>query len=141
MSIPGKTLMVCDLISIREKTVQRFNLTSLVIKPSGKIVIADSRKVNQKSGIERPQKDKLALHFAQNCKMEGQLYMSRTITNRVRELRIARGWTQAFLANEVGVSRQSINSIERGRYVPSLLLALTFAKVFESSADQIFTLS
>ena len=39
-----------------------------------------------------------------------------------------------------GVSRQSINSIERNRYVPSLELALTFAKVFGCSTDQIFTL-
>src|SRR6202021_1177626 len=121
MSIPGKTLMLCDLISIRQQTVQRFNLTSLVIKPSGKIVIADSRKVNQKSGIERPQKDKLALHFAQNCKMEGQLYMSRTITNRVRELRIARGGRQPSLAMGVGVSRQSNNSLDRGHSVQTLL--------------------
>ncbi len=40
----------------------------------------------------------------------------------------------------VGVSRQSINSIERDRYVPSLLLALTLARVFGCSTDQIFTL-
>ena len=40
----------------------------------------------------------------------------------------------------VGVSRQSINSIERDRYVPSLALALTFARVFECSTEQIFTL-
>jgi putative transcriptional regulator len=40
----------------------------------------------------------------------------------------------------VGVSRQSINSIERDRYVPSLLLPLTFARVFGRPTDQIFTL-
>jgi putative transcriptional regulator len=40
----------------------------------------------------------------------------------------------------VGVSRQSINSIERERYVPSLPLALTFARVFGCSTEQIFTL-
>jgi len=40
----------------------------------------------------------------------------------------------------VGVSRQSINSIERDRYVPSLLLALTLARVFGCPTDQIFTL-
>jgi putative transcriptional regulator len=62
------------------------------------------------------------------------------ILNRVKELRSARGWTQERLAQAVGVSRQSINSIERDRYVPSLLLALTFAKVFGCSTDQIFTL-
>jgi len=58
----------------------------------------------------------------------------------VKELRIARGWTQQELADAVGVSRQSINSIERERYVPSLPLALTFAKVFAITTDEIFTL-
>lgn len=58
----------------------------------------------------------------------------------MKELRIARGWTQQELADAVGVSRQSINSIERERYVPSLPLALTFAKVFGITTDEIFTL-
>ncbi len=66
--------------------------------------------------------------------------MSFRIHNRVKELRNARGWTQEQLADFVGVSRQSINSIERDRYVPSLLLALTFAKVFGCTTDEIFTL-
>lgn len=72
--------------------------------------------------------------------MESLLYMTSTIQNRVKELRIARGWTQEELAKAVGVSRQSINSIERERYVPSLLLALTFARVFGCSTDEIFAL-
>jgi putative transcriptional regulator len=63
------------------------------------------------------------------------------ILNRVKELRVGRGWTQAQLAAAVGVSRQSVNSIERERYLPSLPLALTFAKVFECSTDEIFTLN
>ncbi len=67
--------------------------------------------------------------------------MTPNILNRVKELRIARGWTQEQLANAVGVSRQSINSIERDRYVPSLPLALTFARVFGCSTDEIFTLN
>ncbi len=66
--------------------------------------------------------------------------MAPSIRNRVKELRTARGWTQEQLANAVGVSRQSINSIERDRYVPSLALALTFARVFGCSTDEIFTL-
>ena len=66
--------------------------------------------------------------------------MSKEIQNHVRELRKARGWTQQQLAAAVGVSRQSINSIERERYVPSLLLALIFAGVFECAMEQIFTL-
>jgi len=68
------------------------------------------------------------------------LSMSPEIRNRVKELRSARGWTQEQLAKAVGVSRQSINSIERDRYVPSLVLALTFARIFECPIDQIFTL-
>ena len=62
------------------------------------------------------------------------------VNNRVRELRVARGWTQQTLAEAVGVSRQSINSIECNRYVPSLPLALTFARVFGCATDEIFTL-
>jgi putative transcriptional regulator len=54
-------------------------------------------------------------------------------------LRTARGWTQEQLAKAV-VSRQSINSIEGDRYVPSLLLALTFARVFGCATEEIFTL-
>ena len=66
--------------------------------------------------------------------------MTPTIRNRVRELRTARGWTQQELADNVGVSRQSINSIERQRYEPSLALALTFARVFGYATDEIFKL-
>ena len=72
--------------------------------------------------------------------MESQLDMTPTITNRVKELRIAQGWTQEQLAHAAGVSRQSINSIERNRYVPSLELALTFARIFSCSTDHIFQL-
>lgn len=66
--------------------------------------------------------------------------MAPSIRNRVKELRQDRGWTQQDLAEVVGVSRQSINSIERERYVPSLELALTFARVFGCSTDDLFTL-
>lgn len=72
--------------------------------------------------------------------MASILYMSLTVRNRVRELRDARRWTQQELADAVGVSRQSINSIENGRYVPSLPLALTFARVFKLKTDDIFSL-
>ena len=66
--------------------------------------------------------------------------MSLSITNRVKELRTLRGLTQEQLAEAAGVSRQSINSIERNRYVPSLELALTFARIFSCPTDQIFQL-
>jgi putative transcriptional regulator len=66
--------------------------------------------------------------------------MTITIRNRVKELRDVHKWTQQQLADAVGVSRQSINSIERDRYVPSLELALLFSRVFDCPVDQIFTL-
>jgi putative transcriptional regulator len=72
--------------------------------------------------------------------LESRLYMPPIITNRVKELRILRNWTQEQLAEAAGVSRQSINSIERNRYVPSLELALTFARIFSCPTDQIFQL-
>ena len=71
--------------------------------------------------------------------VESMLVMG-TVRNKVRELRLDKGWTQQQLADAVGVSRQSINSIECDRYVPSLELALTFAKVFGRSTDSIFEL-
>ena len=63
-----------------------------------------------------------------------------TVRNRVKELRDEKGWTQQQLADHVSVSRQSINSIERNRYVPSLELALLFARVFGVPTDEIFKL-
>jgi putative transcriptional regulator len=69
--------------------------------------------------------------------LESQLYMTMSITNRVKELRTAQGWTQEQLAKP---PRQSINSIERNRYVPSLELALIFSRIFACSTDQIFQL-
>jgi putative transcriptional regulator len=72
--------------------------------------------------------------------LESKLYMSLVITNRVKELRTVRQWTQEQLADAAGVSRQSINSIERNRYVPSLELALIFARVFACPTDHIFQL-
>ena len=76
--------------------------------------------------------------------LESQLYMPHSITNRVtnrvKEFRTLRGWTQEQLAETTGVSRQSINSIERNRYVPSLELALLFARAFACATDQIFQL-
>jgi putative transcriptional regulator len=79
----------------------------------------------------------IALRYSE---LESGLYMTYSISNRVKELRCARGWTQEQLAQAAGVSRQSINSIERNRYVPSLELALLFARVFGCPTDQIFQL-
>jgi putative transcriptional regulator len=55
-------------------------------------------------------------------------------------LRAAQGWTQADLAGKVGVSRQTINSIETGRFEPSLTLALKLARLFETPVEAIFQL-
>jgi putative transcriptional regulator len=58
--------------------------------------------------------------------------------NSVRELRRARGLSQAELAAAARVSRQTINSIETGRYVPSLPLALALARFFARPVEEIF---
>jgi putative transcriptional regulator len=58
--------------------------------------------------------------------------------NRLRELRAARHWSQADLANALGVSRQTVNAIETERYDPSLPLALKSARLFGRPVEQIF---
>ena len=58
--------------------------------------------------------------------------------NRLRELRAERGWSQAFLAEKLEVSRQSVNAIETGRYDPSLPLAFRIARLFALSIEVIF---
>lgn len=60
------------------------------------------------------------------------------MTNRLRELRADRGWSQADLARRLGVSRQTVNAIETGRYDPSLPLAFRLAEVFDTSIEEIF---
>jgi len=60
------------------------------------------------------------------------------VKNRVGELRAARGMSQGELASALGVSRQTINSIENGRYLPSLPLALDIARSFGKSVEAIF---
>jgi putative transcriptional regulator len=58
--------------------------------------------------------------------------------NRLRVLRAGREWSQAELAERVGVSRQTINAIETGKYDPSLPLAFSLARVFGSTIEAIF---
>ncbi|TYT26508.1 helix-turn-helix transcriptional regulator [Luteimonas viscosa] len=58
--------------------------------------------------------------------------------SRVRELREARGWSQAQLAERLEVSRQTVNAIETGKYDPSLPLAFRIAAVFDASIESIF---
>jgi putative transcriptional regulator len=66
--------------------------------------------------------------------------MGTKILNSVKEYRQQVGWTQQELADAAGVSRQSIISIERGRYVPSLPLALRLARIFGCATDELFRL-
>ena len=60
------------------------------------------------------------------------------MNNRVRELREARRLTQAALADLLGVSRQSVNAIETGKYDPSLPIAFALARVFDTRIEQLF---
>lgn len=58
--------------------------------------------------------------------------------NRLRVLRAERKWSQATLADHLGVSRQSVNAIETGKYDPSLPLAFALARLFECAIEDIF---
>ena len=58
--------------------------------------------------------------------------------NQVRQLRNGRGLSQGELASAMSVSRQTINSIEQERYLPSLPLALALARFFETTVDAMF---
>jgi len=60
------------------------------------------------------------------------------LKNRLRDLRAERGWSQADLAQELGVSRQSVNAIETGRFDPSLPLAFKLARLFGEPIEKIF---
>jgi putative transcriptional regulator len=60
------------------------------------------------------------------------------VKNRVRELRTKRGLSQGELAAAVDVSRQTINSIEKERYTPSLPLALSLARFFTTTVEEMF---
>jgi putative transcriptional regulator len=67
--------------------------------------------------------------------------MGEEVSNWIKDYRIKLNLTQDELAQAVGVSRQSIISIERGRYTPSLYLALRFAQYFSCSLDELFELN
>jgi len=59
--------------------------------------------------------------------------------NRLRVLRAARRWSQADLAERLGVSRQTVNAIETGKYDPSLPLAFSIARLFELRIEDVFS--
>jgi putative transcriptional regulator len=61
------------------------------------------------------------------------------VKNRLKVLRAERDWTQQDLAERLGVARQTINAIEKGKYDPALPTAFRLARLFECSIEDIFT--
>ena len=66
--------------------------------------------------------------------------MAEGLSNRLRDLRTERDLTQAALAQKVGVSRKTINTVENGVFVPSVLLALRLARALGCPVEAIFSL-
>lgn len=66
--------------------------------------------------------------------------MSEYIANKVQKMRTTRGVTQEECAEQVGVSRQTVIAIERGRYTPSVHLALRLAHYFQVSVEELFSI-
>ncbi len=67
--------------------------------------------------------------------------MEETIQNRVYELRTLAGLTQEEFAQKIGVTRQTVISIEKGNYTPSVLLALKIATLFKERVEDIFSIT
>ncbi len=67
--------------------------------------------------------------------------MAEYISNTVYTLRTTKGLTQEELAEKVGITRQTVISIEKGKYTPSVLLALKIAGVFKVAVEDIFRIS
>jgi putative transcriptional regulator len=64
--------------------------------------------------------------------------LAEVLANRLREMRDARGWTQAELAARVGVSRKTVNTVENRVFTPSTLLALKLAEALGVTVEQLF---
>ncbi len=60
------------------------------------------------------------------------------MNNRLRELREQMGWSQAALAEQLEVSRQTVNALETGKYDPSLPLAFRIARLFDEAIETVF---
>ena len=60
------------------------------------------------------------------------------MNNCIKALRTERAWSQAELAGRLGVSRQTVNAIERGKYDPSLPLAFKLARIFGATIEELF---
>jgi putative transcriptional regulator len=63
---------------------------------------------------------------------------SAQVKNCLAELREEKGWSQGDLAEQLGVSRQTVNALERGKYDPSLPLAFKIARLFKRPIEEIF---
>lgn len=66
--------------------------------------------------------------------------MDETLVTSMKVQRARRGWTQAQLADMAGITRKSINAIESGRMVPSIILALKLARTLEVTVEELFSL-
>ena len=69
---------------------------------------------------------------------DGDLHHAVSVRNRLRVLRAELDWSQADLAERLGVSRQTVNAIETGKYDPSLPLAFSMARTFKRRIEEIF---
>lgn len=99
----------------------------------GKILLTEEREVesvSEKGFGESPHFSRLWYH---KVRME-------VVSNCVYEKRLAASLTQEELATALGVTRQTIISIEKGNYTPSVLLALKIATLFECSVEEIFSI-
>ena len=67
--------------------------------------------------------------------------MAEQLANRLREAREARGWTQAELAERIGVSRKTVNTVENGVFIPSTVVALKLARALGCSVEELFFLA
>ena len=66
--------------------------------------------------------------------------MPETLENHVRQFREERGWTQAQLAEEMGVSRKTVNTVENGVFTPSTIVSLKFAQALGETVEALFWL-
>ena len=66
--------------------------------------------------------------------------MAEQLINHLRDARIAAGWTQAELAERVGVSRKTVNTVENGVFIPSTVLALKLARALGRPVEGLFSL-
>lgn len=62
------------------------------------------------------------------------------LANELRPAREAKGWTQAQLAEAIGVSRKTINTVENGVFIPSTVIALKLARALDATVEELFSL-